>query len=255
MKINNKSFQRIIPTNIRPAYYRAQTDIPYAQEIWQTLIKIKNISLDNLGSFIQAQPKYAERYKLIDEILNESGITQVIELASGWSTRGLSFCKSNCKAVYIEIDLPDVAKNKSDILKQMGEIPQNLHIFEGNALCEQDFTNASNYFNPNKPIAVITEGLLGYLTFKEKEQITRNVQKLLTKFKGIWITNGFKPSPNKTEELTQRYKFSKSITGRDRQINEFKDNEHIISFLAKFNMICDYHSFNGGEVKIVKINE
>lgn len=43
------------------------------------------------------------------------------------------------------------------------------------------------YFDEDREIAIINEGLLRYLTFEEKKIVATNVYNML-KYNGVWIT-------------------------------------------------------------------
>lgn len=62
------------------------------------------------------------------------------------------------------------------------------HIVSGNALNYDDFIKCEKYFNPDKELAVINEGLLRYLTFEEKKLVATNIYNYLKKYGGVWIT-------------------------------------------------------------------
>ena len=86
-------------------------------------------------------------------------MSQVLEIAAGFSSRGLVFAgQPNTR--YVELDLPDLTELKTQIVGDIAHIPDNLHILGGNALRLSDFDEASRYFDGNKPVAVVNEGLL-----------------------------------------------------------------------------------------------
>lgn len=124
------------------------------------------------------------RSKLIDRLLAETGASQVLEIAAGFSSRGLVFT-AQPNTQYIELDLPDLAELKTQIVGNIAHIPENLHILGGNALRSSDFDVASQYFSKDKPVAVVNEGLLRYLTFDEKAQVANNNRSLLEQFGGV----------------------------------------------------------------------
>lgn len=178
-----ENFESISPTAIVTAYPRMFTDIPYENEIYEWLSKNCNEDV-KLDKYLA--PEIEARYKLTNKLLENINTTQVLELAAGYSSRGLIYSKKGCN--YVEMDLENVSKNKINLVNDIAGIPDNLHIVVGNALNGEDYKKCEKYFSKDKEIAVINEGLLRYLTFEEKECVAKNVYSLLKKYGGIWIT-------------------------------------------------------------------
>ena len=94
------------------------------------------------------------RYKLTNKLLDNSDIKQVLELAAGYSSRGLIY--SNKCFNYVEMDLEKVIQNKTNIVQEIEKnIPNSLNIISGNALRSSDYSKCEEYFEPNKPVAVM----------------------------------------------------------------------------------------------------
>ncbi len=131
-------FESIIPTALHNDYPLIYTNIPYANEIYNALCEygfLDDLKNDKLVFEIEA------RYVLIDKFLKQSGITQVLEVACGFTSRGLNFCKRNTDFVYVELDLPKVIKEKKSILnKVVGNLPSNLY-FVGDNTLNKDYIN------------------------------------------------------------------------------------------------------------------
>ena len=244
MIIKNEDFEKIALTNIRPAFHRAKPEynIPYAKEMWDAMKSMPGFSIAEAGDLTKAEPYYAARHNLMDSLAKSTGAVQFLEIAAGWSTRGLTVCKRNEDAVYVELDLPDAAKSKYQAIWRIenGEIPSNLFIHGGNALSYEDFSNATSHFDLMKPVCVITEGLLGYLSMEEKEQITRNIQLLLAEHGGTWVTNDFKSKVKDPNEQARIENYTRKLTGRAQQ--DFENDDQARRFLARFGMNCEFHS-------------
>jgi len=163
---NTKSFESIIPTALYTAYPLIFTDIPFAKEMYN-LLNEKGFPQE-LKKVILA-PSLEARYKLIDKLCDACGSLQILELASGFTTRGLTRCLDNKNITYVELDLPSVIKNKQKMIKTYSRIPKNLHFVKGNALNKQDLNKCLKYFDITKPITVLNQGLMRYLNFDEKE--------------------------------------------------------------------------------------
>lgn len=245
LKINDKDYEEISPTAIVTAYPRIFTNIPYEKEIYNWLENHCNKEVElykNLATEIEA------RYKLANKILDKSNIKQVLELAAGYSSRGLIYSKKGYN--YVEMDLENVSKNKINIINEVeGNIPDNLNIISGNALRKADYKKCEKYLKEDEPVAVINEGLFRYLTFDEKRIVAENIYKLLSKHGGIWITCDVTPKkkfiqvqdkalPNFNEKLN-------NITSRNTLNDRFEDIEHVKEFFGNVGFkILEVHKFN-----------
>lgn len=249
-----ENFESISPTAIVTSYPRTFTDIPYEKEIYQWLqknCKNNDVKLNKLLA-----PEIEARYKLTNKILDDLNIEQVVEIASGYSSRGIIYAQKGYE--YIEMDLEEVAKNKVKLLNDIASIPNNLHIISGNALNYADFEKCSEFLDKNKEVAIINEGLLRYLTFEEKEIVAKNIYNVLKKHNGVWITCDVTPKkfiekqnvclPNFNENLNQ-------VTSRNDLQDRFYDIEHIKSFMSNigFNNV-EIHKFSEMKEQLKSFN-
>lgn len=219
-KALEKSKQDTIDSATRMAHARAVVGIPFAKEIWQTMDNEyagrKDIFPDNPND-ITAQhweiiAMYEARYRTSTNMLMDSGVSQILELASGMSPRGIDFCMADPNTTYVEMDLPEQVGQKLRVLeKVMGEkgIPGNLHVLGGDATSKDDFNNALKCFDMTKPIVIMFEGLLVWLKTKQRGQVMENVKNALTQFGGACITSDIAIVPGQNAEYTacknQRY--------------------------------------------------
>lgn len=253
--IDDKDYEEICPTAIVTSYPRIFTDIPYEKEIYNWLESHCNeeVTLNKLLA-----PEIESRYRLINKLLDNSNIKQVLELAAGYTSRGLIYSKKGYN--YVELDLENISKNKKEILKSIEKnIPKNLNIVSGNALRKRDFKMVENYFNPSKEIAIINEGLLRYLTFDEKRQVAQNIYELLSKYGGIWMTSDV--TPKKFIEFQDRAlkDFNKNlttITSRNNLNDRFEDEKHIKEFFGNIGFeLVEVHKFIEMKDELYSINE
>jgi O-methyltransferase involved in polyketide biosynthesis len=95
----NKDFESVIPTAILTAYPKILTDIPYAKEVFAELNRDSipvSLIVDKLA------PELEARHKLINKLLKESKIDQVLELAAGYTTRGVELAQNDSRISYVE---------------------------------------------------------------------------------------------------------------------------------------------------------
>jgi O-methyltransferase involved in polyketide biosynthesis len=238
----NTEYESISPTAIVTAYPRTFTDIPYEKEIYNWLSKnIKvDVSLDKMLA-----PEIEARYKLANRLLDKVGAQQVLELAAGYSSRGLIYAQKGIK--YVEVDLESVCQNKINAIESFMRVPDNLHIVSGNALEIGDLNECKKYFDKEKPLAIINEGLLRYLTFDEKKIVAQNVYKLLSEFGGAWVTCDVTPKnflKNQDKNLPSINKNLTSLTNRNSINDRFEDKEHIIKFFGEIGFDVEFHYFS-----------
>lgn len=225
------NFESVSPTAILTSYPRIFTDIPYEKEIYKWLSENcnENIELNKLLA-----PEIEARYKLTNKLLEKLNIKQVFELAAGYSSRGLIYSKRDY--TYVEMDLESVSRNKIKLLNEIDEINDNLHIVSGDALNYDDFIKCEKYFNPNKQIAIINEGLLRYLTFAEKKIVALNIYNFLRKYGGAWITCDLTPKRFLQKQDKQNPTLNNSlniVTNRNSLSDRFENKEHIEEFFGE----------------------
>jgi O-methyltransferase involved in polyketide biosynthesis len=241
-----KSYDRISPTAWLIAEARTFSDIPYSREIFDALGKISKPERSLAEGYPRAMfCRLEARYKLVNLLIAEQDTLQILELASGFSPRGLSMTQAPA-ADYVEIDLPGIISQKRQIFAIIKQIPpQNLHLESGSALDRNDILRAVRYFNRGKKIIVINEGLLRYLSFDEKKAVAANVATLLKKFGGVWITPDVTVSVfTRRESIVEKTKY---LTGVDVSKNTFENMEEAKAFFENLGFSVEVHKFS--EVK------
>lgn len=241
-----ENFESISPTAIVTSYPRTFTDIPYEKNIYMWLCNNYNEKV-NLNKMLA--PEIEARYKLINKLLDATRINQVLEIAAGYSSRGIIYSKKYYE--YVEMDLEEVAKNKNELLKELNLNNSNLHVINGSALNYEDFNKSSKYFSKDKEIAIVNEGLLRYLTFDEKKIVATNIYKMLKEYNGVWITcdvtpKNFIKSQNKV--IPEFNKNLNNVTSRNDLKDRFEDLNHIKNFMKEIGFSnVEIHKFS--EVK------
>src|SRR6476646_5666297 len=103
------------------AYYRQFSDIPFAEEVakrigaeaaFDRILREHGLEREKLDFY---GPMFEARYKSLTQLILQSGASQVLELASGYSLRGLDLTRSDAIR-YVETDLPDVVEAKLRLL-------------------------------------------------------------------------------------------------------------------------------------------
>lgn len=254
MEIND-DFKEVSPTAIVTSYPRIFTDIPYEKEIYNW---IKNHCNMEVALYKNMAPEMEARYKLINKLLNKSNIKQVLELASGYSGRGLIYSKKQYN--YIEMDLENVTKNKTELLKSIEKnIPNSLKIVSGNALRKSDFDKCKKHLKNDEPLAIINEGLLRYLSFDEKRMVAENIYDMLSQYNGIWITSDVTPKKFIESQNNALQDFNKNvsnITSRNNLNDRFEDVNHIKKFFDDIGFeLVEIHKFSEMKDELYSVNE
>lgn len=225
-------FGRVSATALGPVIGRGEfTDIPFAKEIFFYLQQCSQPPSDEFLKGAREHAAFFEaRFKAVSHLLVEQRATQIFELASGFSPRGID--PAFHSVTYVEVDLPGMIKQKREmVIALLGAIPSNLKFCSASVLNRNELAQGLTNFR-KEPVAVTSEGLLRYLTFEEKSQLAENVRQILGIHGGTWITPDIH-----LRELAQKRKrqtgadwsFAAEL-GRDINANYFDDFAHARSF-------------------------
>lgn len=250
-------FGKISITAKLVAYFRTFTDIPFAAEVAERvnaraafLEILSRLHIDDQkilqGDSLPVEgkvygPLLEARYKSIVRLLEESKINHILELASGFSLRGLAMAQ-NPNYVYLESDLNQLNVEKEKLVREVRskfEISDlgNHSIVDVNALHSDELDAALDCFpSHGEEMAIVNEGLLMYLSAEERATVATNVRKALNKFRrGIWITPDFSTRAL-TDNVPESVKrFRNAVFGAtDRQLYDsaFDNEEAIEHFFA-----------------------
>ncbi len=248
------------------AFFRQFSDIPFAKEVAEYVHAADAVTeiakqFDESGaSFSNSDSELPEdakvyapvleaRYKSLVQLIRNSGTTQVLELASGFSLRGLAMSQ-NSDLVYVDTDLPGIREEKSklvaDLRAQRPEsVTDNYHIAIANALDYSQLEAAVEAFRKDRKLVIVNEGLLMYLSVEERSHLAENVRQILTMFSsGAWITPDFSTRAI-VENVPEKIKhFRKAISGTtDRAIyeNAFENEEDIDEFIRAHGFLAEHH--------------
>jgi O-methyltransferase involved in polyketide biosynthesis len=232
------------------AYYRQFSDIPFAEEVakrigadaaFDQILREHGLERDKLTFYA---PMFEARYKSITQLILRSGASQVLELASGYSLRGLDLTRSGAVR-YVESDLPDVVEAKLSLLgevRQHHAIPQPTHhvVTAANALDFDEVHSSASVLDRSRTLTVLCEGLIMYLSKEQTEQLATNIRRLLGEFAGgSWITPDFTFKVEARDLPPERVRLREAITGvTQRQIDAsaFEDAQDLAAFLGRVGL-------------------
>jgi O-methyltransferase involved in polyketide biosynthesis len=155
---------------------------------------------------------------LLERAIDDHGIRQVIEIASGLSARGWRFSTRNSDITYVEADLPDMVARKREALDRIdGRSPRH-RLVELDALKESgpaSLDSVATELDPNQGLVIITEGLLGYLPTDDVQAIWRRCAMTLAGFSaGRYISDVHLSSLQTLEVRAFRVLLSAFVRGR-----------------------------------------
>jgi O-methyltransferase involved in polyketide biosynthesis len=236
--------EKISVTAKLSAYYRQFTDIAFASEVadligaedaYAKLARDHNLDRAQLTSYA---PMFEARYKSVSALIRKSGASQIVELACGYSMRGLDLTRSGT-VHYVETDLAGVISTKQELLDEVrrrhhiAPSPRH-HVTVADALDVEQLRVAARVLDPHEPLLVLCEGLMGYLTRAETERVATNIRALLGDHGGgSWIVPDFTFVAEIRNLPPERLKLRTAVTGitqRQLDASAFEDNDDLVAF-------------------------
>lgn len=115
----------------------------------------------NVGGSMRTTLK--QRHSMIDQelkaLIQQYPDLQILEIACGLSPRSWNFRQQFPNINYRELDLPDMAKMKTYALQQLDDQAPEVLTAD---IFTQDFEKIFQQFDSNRPLAIISEGLINY---------------------------------------------------------------------------------------------
>ena len=228
------------------AYYRQFSDIAFASEVaalvgaddaYAKLALDFGLNRDQLTSYA---PMFEARYKSVSELIRKSGASQILELACGYSMRGLDLTRGGALH-YVETDLPGVISAKQELLEEVRRhhhiAPSSRHhVTVADALDVAQLRVAARGLDRHQPLVVLCEGLMGYLTRAETERVATNVRALLSDHPGgSWIVPDFTFVAEIRNLPPERLRLRTAVTGitqRQLDASAFEDQDDLASFFG-----------------------
>ena len=141
-----------------------------------------------------------QRHFLIDHLLTTAieheGVEQVLEIACGLSPRGYRYSQRYRNLKYVEADLPDMAARKHRLLSEKQLLNHNHQVVPLNILSQKSVdsleTVIDHSFERDKPLLVITEGLVNYFSTDSITPFWQRLHDCLAEFPmGIYLTDNY----------------------------------------------------------------
>jgi O-methyltransferase involved in polyketide biosynthesis len=242
-------FAQISPTAKLVAEMRRHSDIPYAEAIAERLNTSRFVQEMMPGETLSDEvlrwmgPLAEARYKSLAREISLAGVSQVLELASGFSFRGAAMCVGSSLR-YVETDLPEVHRARvqlRQLLENEGVLPRltQWRFESANAMNAEELERVATLHLESKPVAVVHEGLFQYLTLDEKKTVAVTLRGLLQRYGGVWITPDLETQDDVMKAQWTHGDFQRLVTcittsvQRDLGANAFESTGHVTEFFGE----------------------
>lgn len=186
-----KDFSSVSPSARSLLLMKAYTDIPFAHEAAKMVQgpEVFGLDFENKDFWFWIRVLHFEaRYRSVDQLMAQAMSSNILELSSGYSFRGLDLCRRE-EVHYIDTDLPDVVQLKKQMIESLpvAMLRGHLETLPLNVMDESAFADVVARFAPG-PLTIVNEGLLMYLNKDEKKALCSTIRKVLQARGGCWIT-------------------------------------------------------------------
>jgi O-methyltransferase involved in polyketide biosynthesis len=173
----------------------------------------------------------------IDTFINRYKPSQILELASGYSPRGILLTQKNKKLTYLETDFESVINYKKEVFKLI-EKEEKISLSKNQVLVPFDvvsgnFNSLSKYFNKNKKTLVLAETLANYLNEEEHEKMLKNIQKFLGQFNNSAYLSHESKFAMTSSFLGKIFMLYRNIVAKTENIVHFVDSDHVKFYFLK----------------------
>lgn len=238
MSVTLRDYSTISPSALSLLLMKSQTSIPYARQaaelLWGNSVpsELSEAVLDENAR--RRMRHFANRYFSLDRLLAEAGCPNVLELGAGLSFRGLDLATKS-DVYYLDTDLPEISALKADLITKLEPtrtLP-NLRIAALNALDGEAFQALVDTL-PSGPLAIINEGLLVYLSTREKVLLAQSVRRALERRRGVWLTGDIYVRNPGGSAPTAGYGRTREFIDRHRvEQNKFSDFAEAARFFSE----------------------
>lgn len=183
-----------------------------------------------------------QRHSILDshlkELIEQHPNLQVLEIACGLSPRGWWFRQHYPNITYRELDLPDMAATKQAALQQ---IESNVDEVLSVDLFTDAFAAAFEVFDPQRPLVIISEGLINYFEKPMLQQLIQSIANYGQNFKELHYLTDIYPEPTQNKLATIIWNSSRLLKWMSRSAFSFhfKNPAEVENFFqeAGFNQV------------------
>jgi len=251
-----RDYTSISPSARALLLLKGLTDIPYARDTAELITLPEKYAPDlNIKdiAFWKRVVHFEQRYWSVDKALSFLPTTNILEIASGFSFRGLDMCRHS-KVNYTDTDLPEIINQKKQLL---ADLTSGLPACQGrldtialNALDEEQFRVIIQRF-PKGPVIIVNEGLLMYLNLNEKRRLCEIIHSVLKQRGGYWVTG----------DIYIKYQLDRLQADIEDSYKKFSDEHRIydnmfesFDFAEKFFENAGFEIDSESEVELSKLS-
>ncbi|EPG41691.1 class I SAM-dependent methyltransferase [Acinetobacter colistiniresistens] len=163
-----------------------------------------------------------QRHSMLDNqlkaLIEQHPDLQVLEIACGLSPRGWWFRQHYPTITYRELDLPDMAATKQAALQQ---IESNTDAVLSIDLFTDAFASAFEVFDPQRPLVIISEGLINYFEKPMLQQLIQAIANYGQGFKTLHYLTDIYPEPTQNKLATIIWNSSRLLKWMSRSAFSF----------------------------------
>ncbi len=130
------------------------------------------------------------RHLYMDEWLRKNGVRQVVEIAAGYSPRGLMFAQEGLR--YVEVDRPAVIAEKQ---RRCGALTTQLHFVSADALDDDLAPRVLAHCTRDLGTAIVSEGLSPYFSRGDYLSLLANLRRLAQPLSATLLTDFYLAPP------------------------------------------------------------
>lgn len=183
-----------------------------------------------------------QRHSIIDEqltqLIQQHPDLQILEIACGLSPRSWNFRQKFPQITYRELDLPDMAKIKTQALQKLdSEAPEVLTA----DIFTHDFEKIFHTFDSKRPLVIISEGLINYFDKTLLNKLLQGMTEYGQDFTELHYLTDIYPEPVKNKLANFIWSSSKllKVMSRSSFTFHFINPQQVQSFFshAGFNTV------------------
>ncbi len=185
-----RDFSTISPSARWLLLAKAHSGLPYAREVAELVFGREEVAAAAVPASVSAAARrrhFELRARSIDEALDLVAATRIVELAAGFSVRGLA--RAERGAHYLDTDLPEIVELKREIVARVApaQLAGTYRLEPLDVMDAAAFARAVASV-PEGPVAFAHEGLLMYLGLDEKHRLAASIREALRARGGHWVT-------------------------------------------------------------------
>lgn len=187
-----------------------------------------------------------QRHTMLDQhlekLIEQHPDLQVLEIACGLSPRGWWFRQHYPSILYRELDLPDMAATKQAALQQIETDAKDVLSVD---LFTDAFASAFEVFDPQRPLVIISEGLINYFEKPLLQQLIQAIASYGRNFKELHYLTDIYPEPTQNKLATIIWNSSRLLKWMSRSAFSFH-------FKTPAEVETFFHGAGFGQVEVLQ---